>query len=213
MIRLSSYILLVAFCFVHNDAFSQYYNLTFKNYSSNSGLTQGEIESIYEDSHGFLWIGSHFGLTRFDGREFRNYYHHVDDSSSLGDNIINAIDEDSKGNLWMALYNTGFCKMNPLNSGFVNYRSDGNTSLINEKVETLIVDRKDRVWLGTEVGISIFEPQTGRYTNIPRFAQNQRSINILSFAEDSVGNLGWYKKRWPMAGLDLNFASFFDCII
>jgi len=189
MIRLSSHLLLVVFCLVHNEAFSQYYNLTFKNHSSYSGLTQGEIESIYEDSRGFLWIGSHFGLTRFDGREFRNYYHHVDDSSSLGDNIINAIDEDSEGNLWMALYNTGFCKMNPLNSRFVNYRSDGTTSLINEKVETLIVDRKDRVWLGTEVGISVFEPQTGRYTNIPRFAQNQRSINILSFAEDSVGNI------------------------
>jgi signal transduction histidine kinase/ligand-binding sensor domain-containing protein len=189
MTRFCTYIVVVFFLLVSNQSIAQYYNLTFRNHSSYSGLTQGEIESIYEDSRGFLWIGSHFGLTRYDGREFRNFYHHVDDPSSLGDNIINAIDEDSEGNLWMALYNTGFCKMNPLNSRFTNYRSAGPGTLVNEKVEALIVDRKDRIWLGTEEGISIFEPGKGTFINITHFQTGQKSINVLSFAEDSVGNI------------------------
>lgn len=183
------YISIVFFLLVSNRSIAQYYNLTFRNHSSYSGLTQGEIESIYEDSRGFLWIGSHFGLTRYDGREFRNFYHHVDDPSTLGDNIINAIDEDSKGILWMALYNTGFCKMNPLNSRVTNYRSEGPGTLINEKVEALIVDRKDRIWLGTEAGISIFEPGKGTFTNIPNFLPGQKPFKVLCFAEDSVGNI------------------------
>ena len=99
MINFCRYVTVVFFLLVYNQTVAQYYNLTFRNHSSYSGLTQGEIESIYEDSRGFLWIGSHFGLTRYDGREFRNFYHHVDDPSTLGDNIINAIDEDSDGNL------------------------------------------------------------------------------------------------------------------
>jgi len=189
MMRLCTYFLLSVFSLVSSQSLAQYYNLTFRNHSSYSGLTQGEIESIYEDSRGFLWIGSHFGLTRYDGREFRNFYHHVDDPSSLGDNIINSIDEDSEGNLWMALYNTGFCKMNPLNSRFLNFGSSGPGTLINEKVEVLLVDRKDRVWLGTEMGISIFEPGKGTYKNISNFNNEKGSINVLSFAEDSLGNI------------------------
>jgi signal transduction histidine kinase/ligand-binding sensor domain-containing protein len=189
MTRICIYFSFVFFLLVSNQSFAQYYNLTFRNHSSYSGLTQGEIESIYEDSRGFLWIGSHFGLTRYDGREFRNFYHHVDDPSTLGDNIINAIDEDSKGNLWMALYNTGFCKMNPLNSRFTNYRSEGSGTLINEKVEALIVDRKDRVWLGTEEGISIFDPGTGTFINIPNFQPRQKPFSVFCFAEDSVDNI------------------------
>jgi ligand-binding sensor domain-containing protein/signal transduction histidine kinase len=189
MIKICRYITVVFFFLVGNQTVAQYYNLTFRNHSSYSGLTQGEIESIYEDSRGFLWVGSHFGLTRYDGREFRNFYHHVDDPSSLGDNIINAIDEDSDGNLWMALYNTGFCKMNPLNSRFTNYRSEGPGTLINEKVEALIVDRKNRVWLGTEEGISIFEPGKGSFINIVQFQPGQRPVNVLCFTEDSVGNI------------------------
>ncbi|MGL6269064.1 MAG: ligand-binding sensor domain-containing protein, partial [Chitinophagaceae bacterium] len=189
MVKFYRYIAVFFFILFVNQTVAQYYNLTFRNHSSYSGLTQGEIESIYEDSRGFLWIGTHFGLSRYDGREFRNFYHHVDDPSTLGDNIINAIDEDSNGNLWMALYNTGFCKMNPLNSRFTNYSSAGPGTLLNEKVEALIVDRKDRVWLGTEAGISIFEPAKGTYINIAQFQQGQKPINVLSFSEDSVGNI------------------------
>ncbi len=189
MVKFCRYIGVVFFLLVCNQTEAQYYNLTFRNHSSYSGLTQGEIESIYEDSRGFLWIGTHYGLSRYDGREFRNFYHHVDDPSTLGDNIINAIDEDSDGNLWMALYNTGFCKMNPLNSRFTNYRSAGPGTLINEKVEALIVDRKNRVWLGTEEGISIFDPGKGSYINIAQFQPGQKPINVLCFSEDSVGNI------------------------
>jgi len=189
MIKICRYIGVLIFLLVVNQTVAQYYNLTFRNHSSYSGLTQGEIESIYEDSRGFLWIGTHFGLSRYDGREYRSFYHHVDDPSTLGDNIINAIDEDSDGNLWMALYNTGFCKMNPLNSRFTNYRSAGPGTLINEKVEALIVDRKNRVWLGTEEGISIFEPRKGSYINITQFQPGQMPVNVLCFSEDSVGNI------------------------
>ena len=207
MTRLCTYFLVSLFSLVTSQSLAQYYNLTFRNHSSYSGLTQGEIESIYEDSRGFLWIGSHFGLTRYDGREFRNFYHHVDDPSSLGDNIINSIDEDSEGNLWMALYNTGFCKMNPLNSRFVNYGSSGPGTLINEKVEVLLVDRTDRVWLGTEMGISIFEPAKGTYKNISTFSNDKASINVLSFAEDSLGNIWVGTKNhglWLLNAVTLN---------
>jgi signal transduction histidine kinase len=45
----------------------------FQMYSQGSGLNFGEISAIAQDDTGFLWLGTHRGLVRFDGHEFLAY--------------------------------------------------------------------------------------------------------------------------------------------
>ena len=42
----------------------------FTLYDQDSGLNVGEIAALAQDDAGFLWIGAHRGLLRFDGRNF-----------------------------------------------------------------------------------------------------------------------------------------------
>ena len=42
----------------------------FKNYTTQNGLTHNSIFSLAQDKHGYIWIGSESGLTRFDGKTF-----------------------------------------------------------------------------------------------------------------------------------------------
>lgn len=42
----------------------------FRIYDQDYGLDVGEIVALAQDNDGFLWIGSHRGLVRFDGRNF-----------------------------------------------------------------------------------------------------------------------------------------------
>lgn len=42
----------------------------FKLYDQNQGLAAGEIAALIQDDEGFIWIGAHRGLLRFDGHEF-----------------------------------------------------------------------------------------------------------------------------------------------
>lgn len=44
-----------------------------KNFSSTDGLANNIVSSIVQDEKGFLWIGTYGGLSRYDGREFKNY--------------------------------------------------------------------------------------------------------------------------------------------
>lgn len=46
----------------------------FKNYDTQDGLCDNNINSITQDSKGFIWIGTREGLSRFDGAEFHNFY-------------------------------------------------------------------------------------------------------------------------------------------
>jgi ligand-binding sensor domain-containing protein/two-component sensor histidine kinase len=77
-------------------------NLKFENYTPRNGLPSDYIESITQDKYGFIWLGTHNGLIRFDGVQFKTYLHNSADSSSLPDNDTRSIIADSTGKVWIA---------------------------------------------------------------------------------------------------------------
>ncbi len=176
------------------DVQAQYYNLTFRNFLSHDGIAQSEVDAIFEDSRGFLWIGTHFGLSRFDGREFQNFFHHVDDEHTIADNEISSIDEDSNGTLWISLFNSGFCSFDVRTAKFTNYTAHGPGLLLSEKVEVLRVDNRDRIWLGTKHGLSIYNPRSQRFHNISGPGEPGQTFDIFCLKEDSLGNM-WVGTR------------------
>lgn len=65
------------------------------------GLTQGTVTNIYQDTDGYLWLGTHGGVHRYDGYEFKVYKNNPSDSCSLTDNNIQDINEDKNKNIWI----------------------------------------------------------------------------------------------------------------
>ena len=47
--------------------------LPWQRFTSASGLAGDAVRDLFLDSRGFLWIATSSGVSRFDGREFRNY--------------------------------------------------------------------------------------------------------------------------------------------
>ncbi|MFW5820693.1 MAG: two-component regulator propeller domain-containing protein [Bacteroidota bacterium] len=48
--------------------------LFFKSYTLDQGLSHNTVFSIEQDYQGFIWFGTHEGLNRFDGYEFKNIF-------------------------------------------------------------------------------------------------------------------------------------------
>jgi hypothetical protein len=55
-----------------------------------------QINTLYRDKTGFVWIGTNEGLFKFNGTTFRQFTR----SDSLPDNQVTAIAEDSLGRIW-----------------------------------------------------------------------------------------------------------------
>lgn len=65
------------------------------------GLTQGTVTNIYQDTDGYLWLGTQGGLHRYDGYEFKVFKNNPTDSCSLTDNNVLDIGEDKNKNIWV----------------------------------------------------------------------------------------------------------------
>ena len=73
----------------------------FKNYAVNDGLIANAVRRIFQDSKGFLWIGTWEGLSKYDGYTFTNYT----TANGLSHNLINDFYESPEGKLYVATNN------------------------------------------------------------------------------------------------------------
>jgi ligand-binding sensor domain-containing protein len=69
-----------------------------RHYTVKDGLPQQQIMCYFKDSRGFLWLGTKNGLSRFDGKIFKNF----NEEDGITQNQIRSIGEDEKGNIWLS---------------------------------------------------------------------------------------------------------------
>ena len=61
---------------------------SFKKFPIENPLSYKSVRTITQDEEGFMWFGSHDGLHRFDGYQFKVYRNNSDKLDSLSNNNI-----------------------------------------------------------------------------------------------------------------------------
>ncbi|RMD50561.1 MAG: hypothetical protein D6830_02370, partial [Ignavibacteria bacterium] len=82
-------------------SFSFAQNYLIEHIGVEDGLSQSSVNSIVQDTSGFLWFGTSNGLNRYDGYEFKIYRNNPLDSSTISNNAISAIYLGKNGTLWI----------------------------------------------------------------------------------------------------------------
>jgi signal transduction histidine kinase/ligand-binding sensor domain-containing protein len=85
--------------FAQVPQFTPAYN--FKHLDVQKGLVQNIVYHFLNDSRGYMWIGTHNGITMYDGTRTINFLHDPQVRSSLAGNFINSMLEDSANNIWV----------------------------------------------------------------------------------------------------------------
>lgn len=134
-------------------AFSQISQYKVYNFTSEDGLLSGNVECLFQDSYGFLWIGSNDGIVRWDGHNFKKYIHQEGDAKTLSNNIIYTIIEDSRRRLWVGTID-GLNLYDPLSDTFSKIKLD--SAFRNIPVNAIKEDSKRRLWLATSDGFGLY---------------------------------------------------------
>jgi len=107
--------------FISLNIFSQ--NFSYKKFTTSDGLMSNQIENIFIDSKGMLWIGNGNGITRFKGKTFSNY---VNDSiiAPISTTSSFRISELNDGNIYYSI-KYGFAKTSKKKKHYLDiYLSD-----------------------------------------------------------------------------------------
>jgi len=75
----------------------------FNQLTSEQGLSNHLVKSIYQDSKGFIWVGNYSSLDRFDGRTVES----ITDNQGLPVKDVRSIAEDQWGRIWIASAKSG----------------------------------------------------------------------------------------------------------
>jgi len=143
-------------------------NITFQHLSVQNGLVDDNVKAFLEDSHGFLWIGTQNGLSRFDGYSFENYTPGGNDKISLLGEHIRVIREDYHGNIWLAT-NTGISCFHTREKKFTHYPAmpEIKGGLPNNNIQDIELTSKNDIFIGTGGnGLVHFNVKTQTFTQI-----------------------------------------------
>jgi signal transduction histidine kinase/ligand-binding sensor domain-containing protein/DNA-binding response OmpR family regulator len=96
-------------------AFAQEYR--FAHIGALQGLSNDYVKTVFRDSSGFLWIGTQYGLNRFDGYSMRVFRNEPSDSTSLFHDDIIRIFQVPGGKLGVLTF-LGLCIYDPVTEQF-----------------------------------------------------------------------------------------------
>ncbi len=154
-------------------------NYKIENISMDKGLSWVFVSSICQDNDGYIWVGTTQGLNRYDGYEFIQYWHDVDNDSSISNDRIKCMCLDKEGNLWIGTLDGGINKFNKKRNSFKRYMHIPNeeNSLISNTVSTIEYDNDDNLWIGTPEGLNKYSVPNNKYS---LFRYDSDNINSLS---------------------------------
>jgi signal transduction histidine kinase/ligand-binding sensor domain-containing protein len=142
-------------------------------------MSQSSATEIFEDSKGFLWVGTVKGLNRYDGSDFEVFEQSSNGITGLTDGGIEKIYEDADGHLFIGT-NKGF-NIYDEQMGIVrpySFKPDG-LKIQNEHITT-IIKIGNFFWLGTaENGLYRYNIVTGEtsHLNLENLGRNNQSFD------------------------------------
>lgn len=108
-------------------------------------LSSSLINCLTQDSYGYIWIGTEYGLNKFDGYHFIHYLHSSRDTASILNNTISSFLVDHRKRLWVGCAK-GLMQYDYHRNRFFHYPfPDGR----HPRIYSLIEDHKGNILIGT----------------------------------------------------------------
>ena len=175
--------------------FTRTAHITFKSLSRESGLSNGSIYTIDQDSRGVMWFGTDDMLNMYDGTRFTHFGHDPENTNSIASNSASNIFVDRDDNIWIGTWGGGLDKYDPALKQFTHYKNDPDdiNSLSDNRVQTIFQDASGTLWVGTySGGLNKLDETTGeftRYMNNPGDPSTISNNRIWGMTEVDDGNL------------------------
>lgn len=181
--KIKFFILIQLLCFVfYVPALSQI-KKNVKTITTRDGLIQNDVNSIFQDSEGYMWLATNGGLNRYDGMEFLEV--RLKNLDYNTPNLFWQVTADSYNRLWFSIANDAIM-YDPRTEQFESISKSQGLNLVDNV--SVYFDTNNLMWLftGTDVFRFRLNYETRKYVLDRKFEMEGvvRAIN-----NDSENNL------------------------
>ncbi len=161
--------------------------LNFENPNELKELTNKEVQSVYQDRDGYIWISTRNGLFQYDGYSVTTYKSNLYTPDLLNSNNINCVAEDGEHRLWI-----GTAKgLNVLDKRTGEIKQIETQGLKDNKVVNILVSRNNRVFFATDAGLYEYLRETDTFLlyNQTNTGNVMPIVTVRSLMEDARGDI------------------------
>ncbi|KIA91775.1 hypothetical protein OC25_20085 [Pedobacter kyungheensis] len=139
--------------------YAQNGQLIFNHLNINDGLSNNSVLSITQDTTGYIWLGTKYGLNRFDGRNFRIFKNDPQNATSISSNdFIKSLKIRADQKMWVV--NSGVDLYNPVNESFEHIIP------IAQGITKVVEDKQKQVWIATTTGLKFIAANSKKVISI-----------------------------------------------
>ena len=167
-------------------------DMKFRRLDTQNGLSSSQVNNLFKDSRGYVWIGTPYGLNRYDGYRVRSFYSNKRDTTSMRDNYSDRTYEDRDGRLWLR-QGMNYCVYDPVTEKFERNASRELAKIgVDVSLEWLYIDSKKNIWVKSfDDGIYCIHPKEKKGYKITKI---KVGYGINEFRPDygisTVGEMG-----------------------
>lgn len=150
--------------------------------SANNSLKNNNIETLFLDSKGLLWIGFKTGGVDIYNPRTDQFTHLNEQVSEPIPNRIVSIFEDSDHNIWLGSWEEGICKLTPKNTERTSFTAERSHS--GAIVSSFVEKPKGYIWISTYTGLVMYNSRKQIWANIT--PKNQTITQIHDTGEENT---------------------------
>ena len=184
------------------DPKQQQFSHQLKTSQANS-LSHNFVRSIIKRANGEVWIGTRDGLNRKTTSGYQHF------KNALPNNNIFALHEDANQQLWIGTYGGGLIKYQDGLDEFAVFTMQSH-QLASDRVYAITSDKTGALWLGSNQGLTRFEPASAKVTHYKHSdMQNSLANNtVFTLAYDNEEHALWIGTRAGLNKLDIDTEQF-----
>ena len=155
-------------------------NIKFKRLSIDEGLSASSVNTVFQDSQDFIWIGTQDGLNRYDGYHIKTFKTDLNSKTSISSNFINCMFEDNAGYIYVGTNDQGLSVYNKYTETFTNYKAGlGSKTLSNNSIRSIIDLNSSELLIATDEGLNIFNKASKQFSVVK--TENLESADNLTY--------------------------------
>ncbi|NQU86704.1 MAG: hypothetical protein HQ541_13175 [Mariniphaga sp.] len=144
-------VLLVILLIFHITSFTQVNPILFQHLTSDEGLSQGHILCMMQDSEGYIWAGTYFGLNRYNGYTIDVFNADNNNPNSMFIDMASSILEDKRGNIWIGTWGVDIFDKKTETFRHIPANADDG-SISHGGISKLAQDENENIWIATQGG-------------------------------------------------------------